>query len=71
MPGSQIELFDEAGHFPHLDDPVGFAWTLKAFLEETEPARIEAGMMRELVLDRNPKSAARAQASPARASDRL
>jgi hypothetical protein len=37
---------------------VGFARTLKAFLEETEPARIEAGIMRELVLDRDPKSAA-------------
>src|SRR5215208_1088737 len=24
MPGSRLELFDDAGHFPHLDDPVRF-----------------------------------------------
>lgn len=58
MPGSRLELFDEAGHFPHLDDPVRFARTLGAFLEETEPARLEPGMMRELVLNRDPESAA-------------
>lgn len=57
MPGSQLVLFDDAGHFPHLDDPVRFARTLKVFLDETEPARIEASMMRELVLNRDPKSA--------------
>jgi pimeloyl-ACP methyl ester carboxylesterase len=58
MPGSQLELFDEAGHFPHLNEPVRFARLLKAFLDETEPAHLEASMMRDLVLDHDPQSAA-------------
>jgi len=58
MPGSRLELFDEAGHFPHLDDPLRFARTLQGFFHETEPARLDTGMMRELVLGRDPKSGA-------------
>ena len=58
MPGSRLELFDEAGHFPQLDDPLRFARTLGDFFLETEPARLDTGMMRELVLDRDRKSAA-------------
>jgi pimeloyl-ACP methyl ester carboxylesterase len=58
MPGSRLELFDEAGHFPHLDDPLRFAHTLEAFFQETEPARLDAATARELVLDRDPESAA-------------
>lgn len=58
MPGSTLELFDEAGHFPHLDDPLRFARTLEAFFEETEPAQLDTRSMRELVLERDPKSAA-------------
>ena len=58
MPGSRLELFDGAGHFPHLDDPARFARTVEAFFDETEPARLDTGMMRDLVLARDPKSAA-------------
>lgn len=58
MPGSRLELFEDAGHFPHLDDPLRFARTLEDFLYETEPARLDTGIMRELVLDRDPNSAA-------------
>jgi pimeloyl-ACP methyl ester carboxylesterase len=57
MPGSRLELFEEAGHFPQLDDPVRFARTLEDFFAETEPARLDTGMMRELVLERDPKTA--------------
>jgi pimeloyl-ACP methyl ester carboxylesterase len=57
MPGSRLELFDDAGHFPHLDDPLRFGRTLEAFLYETEPARLDADSMRELVLGRDAKSA--------------
>lgn len=57
MPGSRLELFDEAGHFPHLDDPLRFARALEAFFDATEPARLDADAMRELVLARDPKSA--------------
>jgi pimeloyl-ACP methyl ester carboxylesterase len=58
MPGSRLELFEAAGHFPQLDDPLRFARTLEEFFAETEPARLDTGMMRELVLARDPESAA-------------
>jgi pimeloyl-ACP methyl ester carboxylesterase len=57
MPGSRLELFDEAGHFPHLDDPLRFARTLEAFFHETEPARLDTETMRELVLDQDAEAA--------------
>jgi pimeloyl-ACP methyl ester carboxylesterase len=57
MPGSRLELFDDAGHFPHLDDPVKFSRTLEGFFQRTKPARLDAEMMRELVLARDAKSA--------------
>ena len=58
MPGSRLDLFKQAGHFPQLDDPLRFAHTLQSFFAETEPARLDTGMMRELVLERDPKAAA-------------
>ncbi len=57
MPGSRLELFEEAGHFPQLDDPLRFARALENFFAETEPARLDIGMMRELVLSHDPDSA--------------
>jgi hypothetical protein len=58
MPGSRLELFDDAGHFPHLDEPLRFARTLEHFFHETAPAHVDVGMMRELVLDRDSATAA-------------
>jgi pimeloyl-ACP methyl ester carboxylesterase len=57
MPGSRLELFENAGHFPHLDDPLRFARVLLSFLDETKPAKLDTGEMRELVLDRDPETA--------------
>ena len=57
MPGSRLELFEDAGHFPHLDDPIRFARTLQAFFAETEPAKLDLDEMRDLVLDRDSQSA--------------
>lgn len=57
MPGSRLELFDDAGHFPHLDDPLRFVRTLQEFFHQTDPARLDADAMRELVLGRDAKSA--------------
>jgi pimeloyl-ACP methyl ester carboxylesterase len=50
VPGSRLELFEDAGHFPHRDDPVRFAATLIDFIEGTEPADVAAERWRELVL---------------------
>jgi pimeloyl-ACP methyl ester carboxylesterase len=58
MPGSTLELIEDAGHFPHLDDPLRFARTLEAFFHATDPPRRDTGAMRELVLGRDPQSAA-------------
>jgi pimeloyl-ACP methyl ester carboxylesterase len=49
MPGSRLELFEDAGHFPHLDEPVHFSQTLSAFVRETEPAGIGLHDARELM----------------------
>jgi pimeloyl-ACP methyl ester carboxylesterase len=57
MPGSRLELFDSSGHFPHLDDPLRFARTLEEFFQENEPARLDTGSMRDLVMGRDPDSA--------------
>src|ERR1700722_12058566 len=57
MPGSRLEVFEDAGPFPHLDEPVRFARTLEDFFSATQPAQLDAGMMRELVLGHDPQSA--------------
>jgi pimeloyl-ACP methyl ester carboxylesterase len=41
LPGSRLELFEGAGHFPQLYDPVRFAQTIADFIETTEPTRLE------------------------------
>jgi pimeloyl-ACP methyl ester carboxylesterase len=50
MPGSRLALLPEAGHFPHLDDPVGFAEVLEDFISDTEPARADPERLRRLLL---------------------
>jgi pimeloyl-ACP methyl ester carboxylesterase len=37
MPGSRLEIFPEAGHFPHRDDPERFAGVLGDFIRTTKP----------------------------------
>jgi pimeloyl-ACP methyl ester carboxylesterase len=37
IPGSRLELFEGAGHFPHADDPARFTELLVDFLDHTEP----------------------------------
>ena len=58
MPGSRLEIFDEAGHFPHLNDPLRFTAVLTDFLDHTRPARLTTETMVELVSKRDPQSAA-------------
>jgi pimeloyl-ACP methyl ester carboxylesterase len=52
MPGSRLELFEHAGHFPHLDDPVRFVTLLSDFVTGTEPATVGPDQARELMLAR-------------------
>jgi pimeloyl-ACP methyl ester carboxylesterase len=54
MPGSRLELFPKSGHFPQLDDPLGFLGVLQDFLESTEPADIDAASIRDLLVSGGP-----------------
>jgi pimeloyl-ACP methyl ester carboxylesterase len=49
VPGSRLELFPNAGHFPHLDDPLRFVRLLIDFIETTEPAQVPAGRWTEIL----------------------
>jgi len=42
MPGSELEIFDEAGHFPHHTDPARFVEVVSAFIDRTDPAPFDA-----------------------------
>jgi len=49
VPESRVALFPNAGHFPHLDDPLRFVRVLTDFVETTEPAQLDARGWRELL----------------------
>ena len=53
IPGSRLEIFEGAGHFPHREHPVRFVSVLEDFVRTTEPARIAdeewTALMREVV----------------------
>jgi pimeloyl-ACP methyl ester carboxylesterase len=51
MPGSQLEIFESAGHFPHSDEPVRFAELLVEFVESTEPARLDLDDLRQRLVE--------------------
>ncbi|MEC3978417.1 alpha/beta fold hydrolase [Amycolatopsis sp. H20-H5] len=40
MPGSRLEVFEDAKHFPHVADPERFGRLLDGFLAENPPARL-------------------------------
>ena len=41
IPGSVLEIFDEAGHFPHHTDPARFVRLVHEFVERTTPAEFD------------------------------
>ncbi|MFN2612781.1 MAG: alpha/beta fold hydrolase [Solirubrobacterales bacterium] len=51
MPGSRLELFEDAGHFPMLDDPERFASLLSNFIATTEPAVNDRDELRRRLLE--------------------
>lgn len=46
LPGSRLEVFPEAGHFPYRDDPRRFVATLFDFLDATEPLPADSKRLR-------------------------
>ncbi len=49
MPGSRLEIFPDAGHFPHHADPERFRAVLEDFLATTRPASHSARQWRTLL----------------------
>ena len=49
VPGSRLEIFPDAGHFPHLDDPLRFVRVFDEFMATTEPGHTDAGRWSELL----------------------
>jgi pimeloyl-ACP methyl ester carboxylesterase len=49
VPGSRFELFEAAGHFPHLDEPERFVSTLEDWIATTEPGHGDDARFREAV----------------------
>jgi pimeloyl-ACP methyl ester carboxylesterase len=47
LPGSELEIFDEAGHFPHHIDPERFARVVREFVARTGPARFDRTAWRQ------------------------
>ena len=58
MPGSRLEVFEDAGHFPHLEEPLRFAGVLGDFVDSTKAAALKAEDLRERALS-EPAPAAR------------
>jgi pimeloyl-ACP methyl ester carboxylesterase len=52
MPGSRLEVFPGAGHFPFNDDPDRFADVLRDFIATTEPAVMDHEHVRGLLQGR-------------------
>jgi pimeloyl-ACP methyl ester carboxylesterase len=49
VPGSRFEVFPDAGHFPHRDEPRRFVKTLTDFMETTEAATLDDADFRDLL----------------------
>src|SRR5919106_3004836 len=49
VPSSRLEIVPNAGHFPHLDDPLRFVRLLIDFMRTTEPANVHSGRWGELL----------------------
>jgi pimeloyl-ACP methyl ester carboxylesterase len=49
IPGSRLEVFAGAGHFPHREHPARFVSVLEDFVATTEPAAMAESRWRELL----------------------
>ena len=50
MPGSRLEIFEGAGHFPHVEEPERFTELLADFIAATEPAHDSADDYRRIMI---------------------
>jgi pimeloyl-ACP methyl ester carboxylesterase len=54
VPTSRLEVFEDAGHFPHVDDPQRFLDVLLDFIDSTEPADLDPEEWREMLKSGRP-----------------
>jgi pimeloyl-ACP methyl ester carboxylesterase len=52
VPGSELVVFDRAGHFPHADDPERFTEIVEKFVRSTEPASYDKARVRQRMTSR-------------------
>ncbi|MBW0103139.1 alpha/beta fold hydrolase [Pseudonocardia sp. KRD291] len=50
LPGSRLEIFEQAGHFPHAEQPQRFAALLRDFVDTTVPAPGDRQALRRRIL---------------------
>jgi pimeloyl-ACP methyl ester carboxylesterase len=50
MPASRLEVFEDSGHFPHVDRPDRFAELLAAFVADTPASTFDRAHLRRLLL---------------------
>ena len=55
IPGSRLEIFEDAGHLPQLDNPARFGTVVDDFMQTTEPSMFSIERWAEL-LRSNPDS---------------
>jgi pimeloyl-ACP methyl ester carboxylesterase len=65
MPGSQLEIFEGAGHFPHQADPTRFVHLLTQFHATTQPAPFELDEWRQMLRAGRPIPGTQAESSGA------
>jgi pimeloyl-ACP methyl ester carboxylesterase len=69
MPGSRLEIFRGAGHFPHQADPERFVRLVESFHAETVPAPFDASRWRALLRAGRPSEAELSARAAAAAGD--
>lgn len=57
MPGSQLEIFTGAGHFPFNDDPDRFIKVLEDFIAGTDEANLDQDHIRRMLVERQAEAA--------------
>lgn len=55
IPGSRLEIYEGAGHFPHHFDPERFVRDLCSFVEQTEPSEFHAQRWRSRLREGRPE----------------
>lgn len=56
MPGSELEIFENSGHFPHQDEPERFAKAVSAFISATAPQEFDSAKWRAFLRAGSPRS---------------